>query len=98
MVVALVLLDLHLAQVGSLKGKRAVIRPLIARLRKELSVSVAEVDHQDLWQRCGLGVAIAASSEVGARKVAQDVEKIVNREPRVELLRVHIEVVRPELE
>ncbi len=28
---------------------------------------MAEVDHQDLWQRCTLGIAIAAPSETGVR-------------------------------
>ncbi|MBA2576811.1 MAG: DUF503 domain-containing protein [Euzebyaceae bacterium] len=97
MVAVLVVLDLHVPAVGSLKGKRGVVKQLIARLRKELNVSVAEVGHQDLWQRCELGVAIAAGSETGARQVAQSVEKIVYREPRVDLLSIHVEVVVPEV-
>jgi uncharacterized protein len=97
MIAALVTLDLHIAAATSLKGKRAVVKALIAALRRELNCSVVEVDHQDLWQRSVLGIAIAAGSEVGARKVAQQVEKIVHRDPRVELLTVHIEIVEPEL-
>ncbi len=69
-----------------------MVKALVAALRNSLNVSVAEVDHQDLWQRCTLGVAIAAGSESGARQVAQSVEKIVVREPRVELIRFDVEV------
>ena len=39
----------------SLKDKRMVLRRLKDRLRA-LNVAVAEVAHQDLWQRAGLGI------------------------------------------
>lgn len=97
MFAALIILDLHVPATGSLKAKRSVVKQLSARLRGDLNVSVAEIGYQDLWQRCLLGVAIAAGSEVGARKVAQQVEGLVAREPRVEVVSLHIEVVVPEL-
>ena len=93
MFAALVTLELHVPASSSLKEKRGVVKSVAARLRNDLKVSVAEVDHQDLWQRATLGVAIAAGSDVGARKVAQQVEKLVSREPRVEMISVAVEVV-----
>jgi uncharacterized protein len=88
----LVQLDLHIPSARSLKDKRGVIRRLQSRLG-DLGVSVAEVDHQDLWQRCGLGVAIACAEEVVGRRVVQDVERLVARAVEVELLSAHVEVV-----
>ena len=96
MYAALVVLDLHIPASTSLKAKRGVVRALIARLRQDLNCSVAEVEHQDLWQRAELGIAIAGGSEVGVRKVAQQIERIVSREPRVEIIAVHVDVVVPE--
>ena len=96
MIAALVVVELHVPAVGSLKAKRGVVKSLMAALRRELEVSVAEVGHQDLWQRATLGVAAAAGSEVGARKVAQNVEKVVYREPRVELIGIDVEIVATE--
>ena len=96
MFAALVVLDLHVPASTGLKAKRAVIKSLIARLRQELNCSVAEVEHQDLWQRAELGIAIAGGSETGVRKVAQQVERIVSREPRVEIIAMHVDVVVPE--
>ncbi len=98
MIAALVSLELHLPGVGSLKGKRGVLKSLMAALRRELNCSVVEVAHQDAWQRAVLGVAIASSSELGARKVAQQVEKIVFREPRVELIESAITITDDEYE
>jgi len=96
MVGGLARLEFHIPAATSLKAKRSVVKALVAALRNALNVSVAEVDHQDLWQRCTLGVAIVAGSETGVRRVFQDVEKIVYREPRVEVLDLDLDVVAGE--
>jgi uncharacterized protein YlxP (DUF503 family) len=92
----LVEIDLHLPAARSLKEKRSVIRRLQSRLRGELGVSVAEVGHQNLWQRCTLGVAIACGDEVTGRKVVQDVERITARAVEAEVLDIHVDVVQTE--
>lgn len=96
MFAAVMTVELHVPASGSLKVKRGVVKSIAAKLRNELKVSVAEVDHQDLWQRATLGIAIAAGSEIGARKVAQQVEKLVSRELRAEIIGVTLDVVVPE--
>lgn len=96
MIAALVDVELHIPGAGSLKAKRSVVKSVVAALQNDLKVSVAEVGYQDLWQRCRLGVAIAAGSETGARKVAQSVEKIVWREPRLEMVSFSVEIVASE--
>lgn len=96
MLAVLIDLDLHVPAAQSLKDKRGVVRRLQARLRKDLAISVAEIDHLDTWQRCGLGVAIAASSEIAGRKVAQQVERIVARTPEVAIIGIHVQVVQSE--
>lgn len=68
----------------------------MASLRNDLHVSVAEVGYQDRWQRCELGVAIAAGTATGARKVAQQVEQIVWRDPRIEVVSCTVSLVSPE--
>lgn len=96
MIAALVVIELHIPAATSLKSKRGVVRSLLARLRQDLNCSAVELAHQDLWQRTALGVAIAAGSEIGARKVAQQVERLVSREHRVEIVDVLVEIVAPE--
>ena len=59
--VALGMVELHLPDVGSLKGKRHVLRGLKERVRAKFECSVAEVDHQDIWQRATLAVAYVSS-------------------------------------
>jgi uncharacterized protein len=93
---AMVVVELRVPGVQGLKAKRGVVKSVIADLRNALNVSVVEVGHQDLWQRSTLGVAIAAGSETGARKVAQQVEKVVCREPRVEIIAFDVDIVASE--
>ena len=56
MVIGLLTLDLHIPGARSLKEKRHALSSLEARLRERFNVSVAEVDHHDLWQRARLAV------------------------------------------
>jgi uncharacterized protein len=67
MTVALLSLECYLPMSQSLKDKRMVLRRIKDRLGA-LNVAVAEVAHQDLWQRAGLGVVTVATSDDGASK------------------------------
>ncbi len=78
--------DLHLPQVRSLKEKRAVIRPILEGARQRYRVAVAEVAHQEQWQRARLGVAVVAASPGHAGDVLDEVERFVWSFPEVEVL------------
>ena len=60
-----VLLRVHLTfpDVGSLKGKRAELNRVKALLRDRLGASVAEVAHQDAWQRSTLLASVCAGRQ-----------------------------------
>jgi uncharacterized protein len=70
MTVALLSLECYLPMSQSLKDKRMVLRRIKDRLGA-LNVAVAEVAHQDLWQRAGLGVVTVATSDDGASKTLE---------------------------
>ena len=65
----------------SLKEKRAVVRPIVDRLRHRFHLSVAEVDHHDLWQRAAIGVALVAESHRHLEELLDTVERFVTRPP-----------------
>ncbi len=71
--------ELFIPASSSLKEKRQVVRSATANVRNKLNVAVAEVDHQDLWQRSALGISCVSESAGQCHKVLQDVEKIVAR-------------------
>ena len=83
MTVALLSVELFLPSSQSLKDKRMVLRRLKDRLGA-LNVSVAEVAHQELWQRAGLAVATVAVSDGMAGKIlAAALEEIERLEPGI---------------
>jgi uncharacterized protein YlxP (DUF503 family) len=81
MTVALLSLELFLPASQSLKDKRVVLRRLKDRLGA-LNVAVAEVAHQNLWQRAGLGVVTVASSDgMAAQTLSAVMQEIERLEP-----------------
>ena len=74
MVVLVQTWDLHIEGCQSLKERRAVLQPLKAALRR-LNLAVAEVEHQDRWQRAGL----AAAAVGGERRVAEEILREADR-------------------
>ena len=92
MVVAAAEFELHIMASRSLKSKRQVLRSLKDRLRSRLNVSIAETDHQDLWQRTALAVAAVSGSESGARGVIDEAVRLVESEPAVSVLDVRVEI------
>ena len=75
-----VLMRVHLffPEVGSLKGKRAELNRVKALLRERLHTSVAEVGHQDSWQRSTPAVAIAARSGALAEDTVDTVRRALD--------------------
>jgi hypothetical protein len=61
--------ELHLPDVGSLKGKRHALKGLKEKLRHRFAVSVAEVDHHDSWQRATIAVACVSGDSRHANEV-----------------------------
>ena len=54
--------SLRIAESGSLKDKRQVVRSVMQRLRNRFQVAVAEVDDNDAWQIATIGVACVANT------------------------------------
>jgi uncharacterized protein YlxP (DUF503 family) len=89
MYVAALTLDLLLGDVHSLKGKRGVVRPLVAELRRCYpGVAVAETGHLDLHRRAEIGVAVVSATAGNAMSVLAECEAMVARHPEIELLSV----------
>lgn len=57
----LLTVDLQIHDSASLKAKRRIVQSITARLRQRFNVSVAELDYQDKWQICRIGVGAVAN-------------------------------------
>jgi len=93
MVIGTCIIELHIPGNGSLKGKRRVIKSIIARIHNEFNVSIAEVDNQDLWQSATLGVAcVSNGSNYVHGLLTKVVEWIEHNRPDVEVIDYQIEI------
>jgi uncharacterized protein YlxP (DUF503 family) len=72
---AVLVVDLHFPESGSLKSKRRELSSIKAQLHGRLGAAVAEVAHQDLWQRATLTAALTASSHATLCAAADNVER-----------------------
>lgn len=77
----------------SLKEKRSVLKSLMNRLRQRYNVSIAELDHHDVWQRTKLGIAIVSNERVHAEQVVQRVLEDIDTIPELERTITNIEFV-----
>ena len=86
-------LELRLPENQSLKGKRRVVKSIIARLQNKYNVSVAEIDNQELWQLATLGISCVSNHRGHADEMLSQAVKYVARNyPDVEMLEAEHEV------
>lgn len=86
MFVGIVRIEIHIPAAGSLKDKRSVVHGLKERIRARVHAAVAEVDHQDLWQRAALGVAVVSGENHQVTEQLDAVRRLVEGAPGAELL------------
>jgi hypothetical protein len=76
--VAILRVHLHFPDAGSLKAKRSELNSIKAHLRQRHGASVAEVAHQDTWQRSTLAVSLVGRSATIAAERADDVGRYLD--------------------
>lgn len=84
--VAALEIQLHLADSGSLKAKRAVVRHMVETARRRFGVSASEVSHHDRWQRAGIGFSVVTPNVRHAEELLDRVERFVWSHPEVTVL------------
>ncbi len=87
--------DVLLGDVRSLKQKRAIVRPVLAELRR-FEVAAAEAGHLDLHRRALLGVSCVAADARHVTTVLERCERLVAAHPELELLSVRHRMLGPE--
>jgi uncharacterized protein YlxP (DUF503 family) len=86
--------DVLLGAVESLKHKRAIIRPVLARLRR-LEVAVTEAGDPDRHRRALIAVAAVAGDAQHVGQVLDTCERQVAGEVEIELLATRRRLIGP---
>ena len=84
MIVGVCEITLHLPESHSLKEKRQVIKSIMARVRNQFAVAIAEVEDQELWQIARLGISCVSNN-------GQHADEMLSR------VRQYIEETRPDI-
>ena len=86
MLVGMLKVNLMIYEAQTLKEKRRVLLSVKERLRRRFNASVSEVDHQDLVQRCTLGIALVSNEARAIHAQLDQMLDLIRAEPRVSLL------------
>jgi uncharacterized protein len=83
MAIGLLTIEIHIPDARSLKDKRQVLRSLKDTLRAHFNVAVAELEHQELWQRARVGVISISGDarhlEESMAAIAAESERLLDR-------------------
>ena len=70
-------ITLRLPACHSLKEKRQVLQSLMARVRNQFQVAIAEVDEQDNWHTAILGVSCVSNNSQHVDSVLAHVQRYI---------------------
>jgi uncharacterized protein YlxP (DUF503 family) len=91
--VGILSVELHFPESGSLKGKRKYVKSAKAQLQNRFGVSVAEVDHHELWQRARLTMSCVTREYREAEQLLDEAERYLSGQA-FDLVRADRDVVR----
>ncbi|GCE17974.1 DUF503 domain-containing protein [Dictyobacter kobayashii] len=77
MVIAAAEITLHLPACHSLKDKRQIIKSIMARVRNQFEVAIAEVGDNDLWQSAKIGLSHVSNSSQHADEVLSHIRRYI---------------------
>ena len=89
--IGLLKVSLFIPGASSLKDKRQVIRSLISRLKNKFNIALAEIDAQDLHQRCELGIVSINTSHQELQRTLDYVLSFIGNNPDSQLMEVETE-------
>jgi uncharacterized protein YlxP (DUF503 family) len=78
--------EVRIPGVRSLKEKRRVVKSVIAQISNAHPVAIAEVDHQDLWQRASFGIAAVAPQSGHLDRMLHTIERELRVRQDIEVL------------
>ncbi len=87
-------LHLHLPGSASLKEKRKRLKPLLNRLGREFNISVAEIDHNDVWGSAMIACALVSNDNGHTQRSLQKIAGWIERNwPDVAVVDEQLEIL-----
>lgn len=86
-------IEILIYEANSLKEKRHVIKSIIERIKSKFNASVAEVGHNDLWNRALIGFAVVSNNKKLCDESISKIIAFIDNDERVEILSLDKEIV-----
>ncbi|HEY8240175.1 MAG TPA: DUF503 domain-containing protein, partial [Kiritimatiellia bacterium] len=77
----------------SLKDKRMVMRSMKDRMMNKMNISVAEVDHQDVWKSAVIAVVTVAAQKDVVEKRLAGVSEFIRSNPEIVLIDYSVDML-----
>ncbi len=94
MIVGILKVQLFMPEANSLKSKRKEIRSIKDKLRHHFNLSVSEVEHQDLWQRSTLGIAVVGNEYSFVKETLDRISDFIEKNWSYLLLELYSEILK----
>lgn len=89
--IGLLRVSLYVPGASSLKDKRHVIHSLMSRLKNKFNIALAEIDAQDLHQRCEVGIVSINTSHQELQRTLDYVLTFIGNNPDSQIMEVETE-------
>ena len=94
MVIGVCTVVLQIPASQSLKAKRRVVKSILAKVRNQFNVSIAEVDANDAWQSAVIGIACVSNDASRVHGIlTKIVESITNSRFDADVVEYQIEIL-----
>lgn len=93
MFVGIGLLKIVIHQSSSLKEKRQVVKSILGKVRSKFDVSIAEVEDNDKWQKCSLGITVVSNDSGHAHKMLETIHEYVENLYLAEVVSFSVEIM-----
>lgn len=79
MFIGVIYMEIFIPDSSSLKEKRQILKSMKDRIRSNFNVSVAEINHKDLWQRSGLAIVCVGDSMAFAKETVTKIRNFMEK-------------------
>lgn len=86
MYIGVLSLELYFPSVGSLKGKRSILKSVLDKIRSRFNVSAAEIGELDKWQKTICGICMIGNDKDYLGGALQKVLSFVENEKDLEVI------------
>ena len=93
MVIGAMIVEFHIHDNQSLKGKRKIVKSMIGKVKSRFNVAIAEIGANDKWQTIELGVSAVGNDRRFIDSILANVLSFLDSLFMAELINSRIEII-----